>query len=73
METFNVARTRQPSMLRNSPPSPEGELMETLLSLLLEEEEEVSPPSPEGELMETLRLVPVSKLSETHRLRLKEN
>ena len=42
----------------SSPPSPEGELMETLEKSLLEGDELYSPPSPEGELMETFHTSP---------------
>ena len=61
----------------SSPPSPEGELMETVpcdggvpIFKLLS-----SPPSPEGELMETLTLQLLEELKDitAHRLRLKEN
>ena len=63
----------------NSPPSPEGELMETFFNLPCVEVEGnlYSPPSPEGELMETLAsaLDPqfLVLVVLAHRLRLKEN
>ena len=42
-----------------SPPSPEGELMETLYysTLVRNNFQKISPPSPEGELMETSKLL----------------
>jgi hypothetical protein len=71
METDRSTTSLRCCVIR-SPPSPEGELMETF-DISINDTSPGSPPSPEGELMETLALPLRRGVSPSHRLRLKEN